>query len=98
MLAVGADPKSAANWLINEYFGRLNKEGLTVATGPLSAEANAAILLMMAQGIISSKVAKDVLTIVWTEGGDPRDIVERSGLYMVSDVGVLEKVVEEIVD
>jgi aspartyl-tRNA(Asn)/glutamyl-tRNA(Gln) amidotransferase subunit B len=97
MLAAGADPKSAANWLINEYFGRLNKEGLTVATGPLNAEANAAILLMMAQGIISSKVAKDLLTIIWTEGGHPRDIVERRGLKQVSDVGALEKVVDEIV-
>ena len=62
MVAAGADAKAAANWLINEYFGRLNKEGLTVATGPLSAQANAAILQMVAQQVISGKVAKDVLT------------------------------------
>jgi aspartyl-tRNA(Asn)/glutamyl-tRNA(Gln) amidotransferase subunit B len=97
MLAAGADPKAAANWLINEYFGRLNKEGLTVPTGPLSAEANAAIVQMVAQEIISSKVAKDVLTIIWTEGGDPRRIVEQRGLKQVSDVGALEKLVDEIV-
>jgi aspartyl-tRNA(Asn)/glutamyl-tRNA(Gln) amidotransferase subunit B len=96
MVAAGADAKAAANWLINEYFGRLNKEGLTVATGPLSAEANAAILQMVAQQVISGKVAKDLLTIVWTEGGDPREIVDRHGLKQVSDIGALEKIVDEI--
>jgi aspartyl-tRNA(Asn)/glutamyl-tRNA(Gln) amidotransferase subunit B len=97
MVTAGADAKAAANWLINEYFGRLNKEGLTVATGPLSAQANAAIVQMVAQQVISGKVAKDVLTIVWAEGGDPREIVERRGLKQVSDVGALEKLVDEIV-
>jgi aspartyl-tRNA(Asn)/glutamyl-tRNA(Gln) amidotransferase subunit B len=97
MVAAGADAKAAANWLINEYFGRLNKEGLTVATGPLSAQANAAIVQMVAQQVISGKVAKDVLTIVWAEGGDPGEIVERRGLKQVSDVGALEKLVDEIV-
>jgi aspartyl-tRNA(Asn)/glutamyl-tRNA(Gln) amidotransferase subunit B len=96
MVKVGADAKAAANWLINEYFGRLNKEGLTVSTGPLSAEANAAILRMVAENAISGKVAKDVLTIAWTEGGDPRDIVEQRGLKQVSDIGALEKIVEDI--
>jgi aspartyl-tRNA(Asn)/glutamyl-tRNA(Gln) amidotransferase subunit B len=97
MIGAGADPKAAANWLINEYFGRLNKEGLGVSTGPLSAKANAAIVQMVAQNVISGKVAKDVLTIVWTEGGDPRAIVERRGLRQVSDVAALEKIVNEIV-
>jgi aspartyl-tRNA(Asn)/glutamyl-tRNA(Gln) amidotransferase subunit B len=97
MAAAGADAKAAANWLINEYFGRLNKEGLTITTGPLTPQANAAILQMVAQEVISSKVAKDVLTIIWTEGVDPRDIVERRGLKQVSDVGALEKLVDEIV-
>jgi len=97
MIGAGADPKAAANWLINEYFGRLNKEGLTVSTGPLSAGANAAIVQMVAQDVISGKVAKDVLTIVCTEGGDPREVVERRGLRQVSDVAALEKIVNEIV-
>ena len=97
MVAAGADAKAAANWLVNEYFGRLHKEGLTVSTGPLSAEANAAILRMVAENAISGKVAKDVLTIAWTEGGDPREIVERRGLKQVSDIVALEKMVEEIV-
>jgi aspartyl-tRNA(Asn)/glutamyl-tRNA(Gln) amidotransferase subunit B len=97
MVAAGAEAKAAANWLINEYFGRLNKEGLTVSTGPLSAQANAAILRMVADNVISGKVAKDVLSIAWTEGGDPPEIVERRGLKQVSDIDELEKIVEEIV-
>jgi aspartyl-tRNA(Asn)/glutamyl-tRNA(Gln) amidotransferase subunit B len=97
MVAAGADAKAAANWLINEYFGRLNKEGLTITTGPLTPQANAAILQMVAQEVISSKVAKDVLRIIWTEAGDPRDIVERRGLKQMRDVGALEKLVDEIV-
>src|SRR5437764_12722718 len=52
---------------------------------------------MVEQEVISGKVGKDVLTIVWTEGGEPRDIVERRGLKQVSDVGALEKLVDEIV-
>jgi aspartyl-tRNA(Asn)/glutamyl-tRNA(Gln) amidotransferase subunit B len=96
MLAAGAEPKAAANWLINEYFGRLNKEGLTVATGPLTPQANTAILQMVAANVISGKVAKDILTIVWTEGGDPRAIVEQRGLKQVTDVAAIEKLVDDI--
>jgi aspartyl-tRNA(Asn)/glutamyl-tRNA(Gln) amidotransferase subunit B len=51
---------------------------------------------MVAHQVISGKVAKDLLTIVWTEGGDPREIVDRHGLKQVSDIGALEKIVDEI--
>src|SRR5579863_433358 len=65
MVAHGAEPKAAANWLNNEYFGRLNKTGLTIATGPVSAKANAEIVRMVSANVISSKIAKDVLDIEW---------------------------------
>jgi aspartyl-tRNA(Asn)/glutamyl-tRNA(Gln) amidotransferase subunit B len=97
MLAAGAEPKAAANWLINEYFGRLNKEGLTVSTGPLTPQTNTAIVQMVSGNIISGKVAKDVLTIVWSEGGDPRTIVEERGLKQVTDLSAIEKLVDDIV-
>src|SRR5690606_4203072 len=76
MIAEGAEPKSAANWLINEYFGRLNREGIEITDGPVPAAANSAIVQMVAAGDISGKIAKEVLDIVWAEGGDPRQIVE----------------------
>ncbi len=75
MTAAGAEPKAAANWLNNEYFGRLNRAGLAIADGPVSAAANASIVKMVADGTISGKIAKDLLDIVWSEGGEPERIV-----------------------
>ncbi len=97
MLAAGADAKAAANWLNNEYFGRLNKAGLSVLEGPVSAAANAAIIKMVGENIISGKIAKDVLDIVWAEGGDPRSIVESRGLKQVTDTGAIEKAVDDVI-
>jgi aspartyl-tRNA(Asn)/glutamyl-tRNA(Gln) amidotransferase subunit B len=97
MLAAGAEPKAAANWLNNEYFGRLNKAGLAIADGPVAPEANAAIIAMVATNVISGKIAKDVLDIVWSEGGDPRVIVERRGLKQVSDTSAIEKAIDAVI-
>ena len=51
----------------------------------------------MADGTISGKIAKDVFEIVWTEGGDPRAIVEQRGLQQVTDIAAIEKIVDDIV-
>jgi aspartyl-tRNA(Asn)/glutamyl-tRNA(Gln) amidotransferase subunit B len=99
MLAAGADAKAAANWLNNEYFGRLNKAGLSIADGPVSPTANADIIAMVGEGLISGKIAKDVLDIEWNERtGDPRKaIVEARGMKQVTDTGAIEKLVDEII-
>jgi aspartyl-tRNA(Asn)/glutamyl-tRNA(Gln) amidotransferase subunit B len=98
MVAHGADAKSAANWLNNEYFGRLNKSGLTIATGPVSAKANAEIVQMISANMISSKIAKDVLDIEWVERtGSPKQIVESRGLKQLTDDSALEAVVDQVV-
>ncbi len=94
MLADGVDAKLAANWLNNESFGRLNKEGLAIADGPVSAAANNAIVQMVADRTISGKIAKDLLDIVWSEGGDPREMVEARGLRQVTDTSAIESAVE----
>jgi aspartyl-tRNA(Asn)/glutamyl-tRNA(Gln) amidotransferase subunit B len=91
------DGKVAANWVINELFGRLNKEGLEVATSPVSAGQLGGIIDLIASGAISGKIAKDVFEIVWSEGGDPADIVERRGLKQVTDMGAIEKAVDAII-
>jgi aspartyl-tRNA(Asn)/glutamyl-tRNA(Gln) amidotransferase subunit B len=91
------DPKLAANWVINELGGRLNREGGDITSAPLPAAALGAILDMIGDGTISGKIAKDVFEIAWTEGGDPRAIVEARGLKQVTDVGAIEKVVDDIV-
>jgi aspartyl-tRNA(Asn)/glutamyl-tRNA(Gln) amidotransferase subunit B len=63
----------------------------------VSAAQLAAILDLVTAGTISGKIAKDLFEIVWTEGGDPRAIVERRGMQQVTDLGEIEKVVDDIV-
>ena len=96
-LAKGRDPKVAANWVINELAGRLNKEGKDIGASPVSAAQLGAILDLIAEKTISGKIAKDLFEIVWAEGGDPRAIVEQRGMKQVTDTGAIEKVVDEIV-
>src|SRR5215471_9116081 len=96
-VAQGRDAKSAANWVINELAGRLNREGKDIAASPVSAEQLGAILDLIAEGTISGKIAKDLFEIVWNEGGDPRAIVVQRGLKQVTDTGAIEKVVDDIV-
>ena len=91
------DAKLAANWVINELTGRLNKEGKEIAVSPVNEAQLGAILDLMAQGTISGKIAKDVFEIVWNEGGDPRVIVEQRGLQQVTDVSAIEALVDDIV-
>jgi aspartyl-tRNA(Asn)/glutamyl-tRNA(Gln) amidotransferase subunit B len=96
-LANGRDAKTAANWVINELAGRLNKEGRDIAGSPVSASQLGAILDLIAAGTISGKIAKDLFEICWSEGGDPHAIVEARGLKQVTDLTAIEKVVDDIV-
>ena len=96
-VAKGRDGKAAANWVINELFGRLNKEGKAIASSPVSAGQVGAMLDLIRDGTISGKIAKDLFEIVWTEGGDPRAIVEQRGMKQVTDTAAIEKVVDDIV-
>ena len=95
--AKGRDAKAAANFVINELFGRLNKAGIGIERSPVAAEQVGTILALVAEGTISGKIAKDLFEIVWEEGGDPRAIVEGRGLRQVTDTGALEQVIDEIV-
>jgi aspartyl-tRNA(Asn)/glutamyl-tRNA(Gln) amidotransferase subunit B len=96
-VAKGRDAKLAANWLINELFGRLNKEGKDLETSPVSAAQLGGIIDLIKAGTISGKIAKDVFEIVWTEGGDPAQIVEDRGMKQVTDLGAIEAIVDEII-
>jgi len=96
-LAKGVDAKAAANWLNNEILGRLNRDGLSIAQVPVSAAANNAIIRMIADNTISGKIAKDLLDIVWTEGGDPRQVVEARGMKQVTDTGAIDAAIEAVI-
>lgn len=96
-VAQGRDGKQAANWVINELFGRLNKEGLDIDEGPVKAEQLGGLIDLVASEEISGKIAKDVFEILWTEGGDPKTIVAERGLRQVTDTGAIEAAVDEVV-
>jgi aspartyl-tRNA(Asn)/glutamyl-tRNA(Gln) amidotransferase subunit B len=96
-VAKGRDGKAAANWVINELFGRLNKEGKAIEETPVSAPQLGEIIDLIQAGTISGKIAKDVFEIVWSEGGRPGEIVETRGLKQVTDTGAIARAVAEIV-
>ena len=96
-VARGRDGKLAANWMINELFGRLNKEGQTLADSPVDAGQLGAIVDLIGSGAISGKIGKDLFEIVWTEGGDPARIVDERGMKQVTDTGAIEKIIDEII-
>jgi aspartyl-tRNA(Asn)/glutamyl-tRNA(Gln) amidotransferase subunit B len=95
--AVQRDGKTAANWVINELFGRLNKEGKDVSSSPVSAKQLGGIVALIGSNAISGKIAKDLFEIVWTEGGDPAEIVEKRGMTQVTDMGAIEAAVDAII-
>jgi aspartyl-tRNA(Asn)/glutamyl-tRNA(Gln) amidotransferase subunit B len=95
--AKGRDAKLVANWVINELFGRLNKEGQSIETSPVSAAQIGGIVDLISRNVISGKLAKDLFEIIWTEGGDPEQIVETRGMKQVTDTGAIEKAVDEII-
>jgi aspartyl-tRNA(Asn)/glutamyl-tRNA(Gln) amidotransferase subunit B len=95
-VATGRDGKQAANWVINELFGRLNKADLTIKDTPISADQLGGILDLIASDAISGKIAKDLFEIVWNDGGDPAKIVEDRGMKQVTDTGAIEAAVDQI--
>ncbi|MDO5605652.1 MAG: Asp-tRNA(Asn)/Glu-tRNA(Gln) amidotransferase subunit GatB [Paracoccus sp. (in: a-proteobacteria)] len=96
-VAAGRDGKQAANWVINELFGRLNKEGLSVATSPLSAAQLGGVIDLIASGEISGKMAKDLFEILWAEGGDPAEVAAARGMKQVTDMSAIEAAVDQII-
>ncbi|MBU2606955.1 MAG: Asp-tRNA(Asn)/Glu-tRNA(Gln) amidotransferase subunit GatB [Alphaproteobacteria bacterium] len=96
-VATGRDAKLAANWVTQELFGYLNKEGLELADSPVSAEALGGLIALISDETISGKIAKDVFARMIAGEGEAAAIVETHGLKQVTDTGAIEKVVDEII-
>ncbi len=96
-VAKGRDGKQAANWVINELFGRLNKQSLGIADSPVSTAQLGGVLDLIASGEISGKMAKDLFEILWTEGGDPADLAASRGMKQVTDMGAIEAAVDAMI-
>ncbi|SEB64070.1 Asp-tRNA(Asn)/Glu-tRNA(Gln) amidotransferase subunit GatB [Rhodobacter sp. 24-YEA-8] len=96
-VARGRDGKLSANWVINELFGRLKKEGQEIGESPVSSAQLGGIVDLISANVISGKIAKDLFEIVWTEGGDPAVLVEERGMKQVTDTGAIEAAVDQII-
>ncbi|MEL6478016.1 MAG: Asp-tRNA(Asn)/Glu-tRNA(Gln) amidotransferase subunit GatB [Pseudomonadota bacterium] len=96
-VANGRDGKQAANWVINELFGRLNKEGIGIDASPVSAAQIGGIIDLIGKGDISGKIGKELFEIVYSEGGDPAEIVETRGMKQVTDTSAIEAVIDEVI-
>ncbi|SON56454.1 Aspartyl/glutamyl-tRNA(Asn/Gln) amidotransferase subunit B [Hartmannibacter diazotrophicus] len=96
-VAKGRDAKLAANWMTNDFFARLNKDGKDIASSPMSAEQLGEIVDLIADKTISGKIAKDLFEIVWTEGGSPKEVVEARGMKQVTDTGAIETAVDAVI-
>jgi aspartyl-tRNA(Asn)/glutamyl-tRNA(Gln) amidotransferase subunit B len=89
--------KLAANWVMGELLGRLNREGIDIADSPVSREALAELLRRIADGSVSGKIAKAIFDAIWNGEGTADQIIEARRLKQISDTGELERVVEQIV-
>ena len=96
-VAKNRDGKLAANWVINDLLGALNKAGQSIKSSPVSPDQLGAVVDLIKDGTISGKIAKDLFEILFAEGGDPRAIVEARGMRQVTDTGAIEKAVDDII-
>ena len=92
------DAKLAANWVINELLGALNKDDKRLADSPISAEQLGGLIALIKDNTISGKIAKDVFAEMYSSGKDAAAIVEDKGLKQVTDTGAIEAVIDKIID
>ena len=94
-VALGREPQIAANWVTGELFGALNRSGLELGKSPVGSEQLGALIGLISDGTVSNRLAKDVFDIMFETGEDPEEIVEKRGLKQVSDMGLIERAVDE---
>jgi aspartyl-tRNA(Asn)/glutamyl-tRNA(Gln) amidotransferase subunit B len=93
-VARGRDAKIAANWVMGDLFGALNKSGLGIEQSPVAAGQLGALIGLIADGTISGRIAKDVFAEMVATGADPAAIIEQKGLRQVTDTGAIEEAVD----
>lgn len=92
------DAKGIADWIINGLFASLKADNdRSISDSPLTPEQLGKIIALIVDGTISGKIAKDLFEIVYSEGGDPAQIVEERGMKQVTDTGVIERALDEII-
>ncbi|MER2132969.1 MAG: Asp-tRNA(Asn)/Glu-tRNA(Gln) amidotransferase subunit GatB [Carnobacterium inhibens] len=97
-LANGADAKQASNWLMGEVSAYLNSEKLELHETKLTPENLAGMIKLIADGTISSKMAKKVFRELILNGGDAQGVVEANGWVQLSDPAKLLPIINDILD
>ncbi|NIY74501.1 Asp-tRNA(Asn)/Glu-tRNA(Gln) amidotransferase subunit GatB [Thalassospira sp. HF15] len=97
VVAKGRDGKLAANWVITNLFGALNKAEVGIADSPVTAENLGKLIDLISDDTISGRIAKDVFEIMIETGGDPEKIVEEKGLKQITDTGAIETAIDEVI-
>jgi aspartyl-tRNA(Asn)/glutamyl-tRNA(Gln) amidotransferase subunit B len=95
--AKGRDAKLVANWVTNDLAAKLSADGHSIEDSPIPPDAIAELVQLIEEGVISSKIAKDVFERMWAGEGRPSDIVEKQGLRQVSDSGALEAIIDKLI-
>jgi len=95
--AKGRDAKLVANWVTNELSARLAADHLDFDQSPVPAAHVAELVQLIEEGVISSKIAKEVFDHVWNGEGSPAEVVEKHGLKQVTDTGAIEKAIDDII-
>jgi aspartyl-tRNA(Asn)/glutamyl-tRNA(Gln) amidotransferase subunit B len=90
------DAKLAANWVMGDFSAFLNKDGLEISTSKLSAVQMGGLLNRIVDNTISGKLAKEVFEVMWADGSDADTVIEARGLKQITDVGAIEKMIDEI--
>jgi aspartyl-tRNA(Asn)/glutamyl-tRNA(Gln) amidotransferase subunit B len=95
--AAGRDAKLVANWVTNDLAARLTAAGTPISESPIAPDEISELVALIEEGVISSKIAKDVFERMWAGEGRPRAVVEAQGLQQVSDTGALEALVDQLI-
>lgn len=95
--AAGGEAKRAANWIIGDLTGVLNKSGTAIAESPVSPKMLAGMIRRIADGTISGKIAKEIFEAMCHGKGDADTIIERQGLRQVSDSETIERIIGEVI-
>jgi len=93
---IGGEPKLAANWVMGELSGFLNRDGLEVSASPVGADRLAGLLRRIVDGTISGKIAKDVLNAMWAEGKEADAIIDARGMRQITDAGAIERAIADV--
>jgi len=95
-VAAGRDAKAAANWVMGDLFGALNRLGVGIEQSPVSADQLGGLIDLIADGTISGRLAKDVFAEMVATGADPAAIVEAKGLRQVTDSRAIEAAIDAV--